>query len=216
MSGWGLLAINRYSRVSLRLSTAPWITLSVHMDQDDADESLMLRYQTGDAAAFDQLYARHRGGLFRFILRQCKHRSHAEELFQDVWTNVIQARERYRVEAKFRTYLYTLAHNRLIDYYRIANRPDAVLFEDGDLLPEPIASRIDEPHVQVEAKEQGGHILRLLDALPAPQREAFLLHEEGGLSVEEIAAATGISFEAAKSRLRYAVSKLREGLKELV
>ena len=176
----------------------------------------MLRYQAGDAAAFDRLYARHRGGLFRFILRQCKARSHAEELFQDVWMNLIQARERYRVEAQFRTWLYTLAHNRLIDYYRSASRPDAVLFDSDENLPETAASRVEEPHVQAAAREQGAEILRLVEALPAPQREAFLLHEEGGLSVEEIAAATGVSFEAAKSRLRYAVAKLREGLKEFV
>jgi RNA polymerase sigma-70 factor (ECF subfamily) len=184
------------------------------MDHEDSDEGLMLRYQAGDAGAFDLLYARHRGGLFRFVLRQCKHRSQAEELFQDVWMNVIQARSRYRVEAKFRTYLYTLAHNRLIDYYRSASRPDAVQFEDEDSLPEPVGSRTEEPHVQAEARQQGAYILRLLEALPAPQREAFLLHEEGGLGIEEIAAATGISFEAAKSRLRYAVAKLRDGLKE--
>lgn len=175
----------------------------------------MLRYQAGDAAAFDRLYARHRGGLFRFILRQCRARAHAEELFQDAWMNLIQARARYRPEAQFRTYLYTLAHNRIIDYYRSTGRPDAVLFENDELLPEVPASRIQEPQVQAESHEQGAHILRLIEALPAPQREAFLLREEGGLSVEEIAAATGVSFEAAKSRLRYAVVKLREGLKEL-
>ena len=68
--------------------------------------------------------------------------------------------------------------------------------------------------MQAESREQGNAILRLLAALPAPQREAFLLYEEGGLSVEEIAEATGVSFEAAKSRLRYAVAKLRKGLAE--
>jgi len=183
-------------------------------DADHSDEALMLRYQAGDAAAFDLLYARHRGGLFRFMLRQCKQRSHAEELFQDVWMNVIQARSRYRIEAKFRTYLYTLAHNRLIDYYRSVSRSDAVRFDDDDAIPEPVGNRVDEPHVRAEAKEQGEYILRLLDALPAPQREAFLLHEEGGLGIDEIAMASGISFEAAKSRLRYAIAKLREGLKE--
>jgi RNA polymerase sigma-70 factor (ECF subfamily) len=183
--------------------------------EDDQDEALMLRYQAGDAASFDRLYARHRGGLFRFILRQCRVRTHAEELFQDVWMNLIQARARYRPEAQFRTYLYALAHNRVIDYYRSTSRQDAVLFENDDQLPEVPASRTAEPQVQAESREQGGHILRLIEALPAPQREAFLLHEEGGLSVEEIAAATGVGFEAAKSRLRYALAKLREGLKEL-
>ncbi len=187
------------------------------MHEADTDESLMLRYQAGDAAAFDELYARHRSGLFRFITRQCRTREHAEELFQEVWMNLIQARERYRVEAQFRTWLYTLAHNKLMDYFRRHARSEVALFErDGEepALNLVVGSRVDEPQVRAESREQGAAILRVLDELPAPQREAFLLHEEGGLGVEQIAAAAGISFEAAKSRLRYAFAKLREGLKE--
>jgi len=186
---------------------------------DLTDEALMLRYQAGDAAAFDQLYARHRGGLFRFIGRQCRTREHAEELFQDVWMSLIQARDRYRVEAQFRTYLFTVAHNKLMDYFRRHGRVELTLYEreDGegenaiDRMP---ASRVDEPMVRAQSNEQSTAILRAIESLPAPQREAFLLHEEGGFSVEDIASATGCSFEAAKSRLRYALAKLREGLKE--
>lgn len=184
---------------------------------DTSDEALMLRYQAGDAGAFDALYARHRGGLFRFIGRQCRSREHAEELFQEVWMNLIQARERYRVEAQFRTYLFTLAHNKLMDYFRRHGRVELTLYENSDeesAVDRLVASRVDEPPVRAEASEQSTAILRAIEGLPAPQREAFLLHEEGGLSVEDIAAATGCSFEAAKSRLRYAIGKLREGLKE--
>ena len=189
------------------------------MSDEHSDEAFMLRYQAGDAAAFDELYARHRGALFRFITRQCRVREHAEEIFQDVWMSLIQAADRYRVEAQFRTWLYTLAHNKLMDYFRSNVRAEAVLYEVKDIDGETetidgVASRIEEPHVQAESREQGNAILRLLAALPAPQREAFLLYEEGGLSVEEIAEATGVSFEAAKSRLRYAVAKLRKGLAE--
>ncbi len=187
------------------------------MNDEDSDEALMLRYQAGDAAAFDALYARHRGGLFRFITRQCRVRERAEEIFQDVWMSLIQAVASYRVEAQFRTYLYTLAHNKLMDYFRANSRAEAVLFEvkDADTEAETIhavASRTTEPQVQIEARQQGDAILRLLASLPAPQRETFLLYEESGMSLEEIAQATGVTFEAAKSRLRYAVAKLREGL----
>ena len=193
------------------------------VNDETSDEALMLRYQAGDAGAFDELYARHRGGLFRFIGRHCRMREHAEELFQEVWMNLIQARERYRVEAQFRTYLYTLAHNKLMDYFRRHGRVELTLFEradadggDGtasaiDRLP---ASRVDEPMVRAASQQQSAAILRAIEGLPAPQREAFLLHEEGGLNVEDIAAATGCTFEAAKSRLRYAIAKLREGLRE--
>ena len=193
------------------------------MTDDNSDETLMLRYQAGDAAAFDELYARHRGGLYRFITRQCRVRERAEEIFQDVWMSLIQAAERYRVEAQFRTWLYTVAHNKLMDYFRGNARSEAVLFEvkntddeSGERAAtiEGVANRTEEPMVQAESRQQGAAILKVLEGLPAPQREAFLLYEEAGLSVDEIAQATGVSFEAAKSRLRYAVAKLREGLAE--
>jgi RNA polymerase sigma-70 factor, ECF subfamily len=195
----------------------------------DSDESLMLRYCQGDAAAFDDLYARHRGPLFRFITRQLQHaqRDQADEVFQEVWMNVIQARESYRVDAQFRTYLYTLAHHRVMDFFRrhhrAGGRAEMYLFNDNRDSESDVdsgvagnltASRVDEPEVIAISREQGAAILRLLTALPAPQREAFLLSEEAGLSIEQIADATGSTFEAAKSRLRYAMSKLREGLKE--
>src|SRR3954462_11093253 len=88
------------------------------MPVEPADEDLMLRYSSGDAAAFDVLYARHRAGVFRYLLRQCGSRAAAEELVQDIWLNLMQARDLYQVQAKFTTWLYTLAHNRLIDHFR--------------------------------------------------------------------------------------------------
>ena len=182
-----------------------------------SDEALMLRYQAGDAGAFDLLYARHRGGLFRFITRQCRAREHAEELFQEVWMNLIQARERYRDEAQFRTYLFTIAHNKLMDYFRRHGRVELRLYEfDGEesAVDQLATSRVDEPLVRAESQRQGAAILRAIEALPAPQREAFLLHEEGGFSIEEIAATVGCNAETAKSRLRYAVAKLREQLRK--
>ena len=182
-----------------------------------SDEALMLRYQAGDAGAFDLLYARHRGGLFRFITRQCRAREHAEELFQEVWMNLIQARERYRDEAQFRTYLFTIAHNKLMDYFRRHGRVELRLYEfDGEesAVDQLATSRVDEPLVRAESQQQGAAILRAIEALPAPQREAFLLHEEGGFSIEEIAATVGCNAETAKSRLRYAVAKLREQLRK--
>ncbi len=184
--------------------------------KNDDDESLMQRYQSGDAGAFDELYSRHRGGLYRFIARQCRSRDEAEELFQEVWMNVIQSREVYRVEAKFRTWLFTLAHHRLMDFFRRHKRGDLVAFDDDEeSANNVIASRVDEPEIRAESQQQGDAILRELEALPAPQREAFLLYEEGGMSIEEIAHSTGVTFEAAKSRLRYAIARLRERLKEI-
>jgi RNA polymerase sigma-70 factor (ECF subfamily) len=190
------------------------------MGEPAADEDLMLRYAQGDAAAFDELYARHRGGVFRYLLRHLGSRAQAEELFQDLWMNLIGARERYRVEAKFTTWLYTMAHNRLIDLYR-RQRPFEVVSldggeEDDDPPPQIAASSASEPHRAVEARQQAARLLQLVDALPAAQREAFLLQHEGDLSLEQIAEITGVDRETVKSRLRYAMDKLRRGMGDLL
>src|SRR5215510_8339724 len=82
------------------------------------DEQLMLAYRGGDAAAFEELYRRHRGALFRFVTRSVRDRAVAEELFQEIWMRAIEARGRYEAQAKFTTWLYTIAHNRLVDHWR--------------------------------------------------------------------------------------------------
>ena len=176
------------------------------------DEQLMLAYRDGDAGAFEELYARHKGALFRFVLRSVRERPLAEELYQEVWIRVIEARERYERQARFTTWLYTIAHHRLIDHWRKAGLKTVSLNADDDPPAEPATGPAHDPLRQLEGREQLGRLLRALEALPAAQREAFLLREEAGLSVAEIAAATGADEEAAKSRLRYALKKLREAL----
>ena len=173
----------------------------------------MLAYRDGDNSAFDALYERHRGALYRYLLRQCRDRGAAEELFQDVWMNLIRARASYVVTARFATYLYRLAHNRLIDHYRRQTPQALVSFDDEDsAVDEPTAPARDEPAAALESRAQAVRFLQLLEALPAAQREAFVLQQEGGMSIEEIAQATGVGHETAKSRLRYAIAKLREGM----
>lgn len=180
-------------------------------DTDATDEALMLGYRDGDAAAFDVLYNRHKGGIYRYLLRQCRNAALADELFQDVWMNLIRARAAYTVQAKFSTYLYRIAHNRLIDHFR-RNDTGVSLDDESVSIAEPMAPRSIEPEVSAESRQQAAQLLVLLDALPDEQREAFVLQQEGGLSIEEIAAATGVNRETAKSRLRYALAKLRQGM----
>lgn len=176
----------------------------------------MLGYRDGDAGAFDELYRRHKGGLYRYLLRQCRDTAMAEELFQDIWTNLIRARRSYTVTAKFTTYLYRLAHNRLIDHYRKHAHGMVISFdhEEGPALDEPSTSGPEQPEARYESKQLAGRLLALLEALPEAQREAFVLQYETGMTVEEIATATGVSRETAKSRLRYALGKLRQGMGE--
>ncbi len=185
-------------------------------DQPASDEDLMERYRDGDAGAFDVLYGRHKRGLFRFMLRQCGNRGVAEELYQDVWMGLVRARATYTVQAKFTTYLYRLAHNRLIDYYRTQAGGVPASLDDEDT-PQPehvMASWRDDPAESAAVRQRALRLLQLIDDLPAEQRETFVLQQESDLSVEEIAQATGVNRETAKSRLRYAIAKLREGMQE--
>ena len=184
------------------------------MSAGATDEELMLAYRAGDAAAFDLLYARHKGGVFRYLRRQTGNAGQAEELFQDVWMRLIDARGRYEPQAKFTTWLYTIAHNRLMDHFRAAGRASFVSHDDPD--DDPIAelpASDPPPEDALARKQEAARLLAAIDALPAAQREAFLLQQEGELSVEAIAQATGVTRETAKSRLRYALAKLRASLR---
>ena len=181
----------------------------------------MLSYAAGRAAAFDTLYARHKGGVYRYLLRHCGNAGIADELFQDVWMNAIRARDRYAPTAKFTTWLYTLAHHRIIDHWRASGQVQLASIDDDndegtraavDALP---ASRREEPEAHVAARQLREQLHAALATLPAVQRDAFLLQHEGGLSLAEIAELTGVGQETVKSRLRYAVGKLRGELGSL-
>lgn len=176
----------------------------------------MLSYSRGDADAFETLYRRHRGGLYRYLCRQCGNNAIAEELFQDVWTSIIRTRKSYTVRARFTTYLYHLARNRLTDHYRRQARGPALQRNDNDDAPidalaaDPSA----DPVHAVAVERQAARLMEVVSALPQVQREAFLLREEAGLTLDEIAQVTGVGRETAKSRLRYAVARLRSALGE--
>lgn len=128
--------------------------------------------------------------------------------------NVIRSREHYEVRARFTTWLYRLAHNRLVDHYRRTQVRAPFSHQDADdptleaVADEPLR----EPENELERRRLASRLVALLGELPEAQREAFLMREEGGLSLEEIASITGVEIETAKSRLRYALAKLRRGL----
>ena len=184
------------------------------MGSGPADEELMLSYGGGDAGSFETLYRRHRGPLYRFLLRQVSDTATAEELFQDVWMRVIDSRERYQPRAKFSSWVYAIAHNRLMDFYRSSGRAKFLAQDEAEDTLDSLPADDIPADALIDRKRAAERLLAALSSLPEAQREAFLLQQEGDLSVEEIGAATGVSRETAKSRLRYALAKLRASLSE--
>ena len=191
---------------------------------DPTDDALMAAYAAGDATAFEQLYARHEAGLYRFVRRLLgtSLAAQTDEVFQDTWLRVVNARARWEPQgASFRTWLFTLAHHRVIDLLRRSGREVSLDAADGDAAepwqpegdawqhwPAPASAA---PHSEDLAfwRRAGERLLQCLDQLPLPQRSAFLLHHDDGLALSEVASALEVGFETAKTRLRYAMSKLR-------
>lgn len=188
------------------------------------DDTLMAAYARGEAAAFEQLYERHRLALYRFVRRLLgsAHAAQVDEVFQDTWLRVVQARARWQPQgASFRTWLFTLAHHRAIDLLRKSGREvalDAHEGEDGEPWqpeaeawqhwPAPASSALQGDELAFW-RRAGEKLLACLDELPLAQRSAFLLHHDDGLALAEVAHALEVGFETAKTRLRYAMAKLR-------
>ena len=197
------------SRDSL-LSRQTRVAYAPAMEHAPEDSALMLRYKDGDAAAFEILYRRHNDALYRYLLRLCKHPQNADDIFQEVWGKIIKAADRYRPTAKFTTYLYRVAHNCFIDYLRRNKRHTHMGDYDADDQPNPG----DSPEMLTERSLAKERLEVALRDLPDEQRDVFLLHEEAGLNLDDIASVTGSNRETAKSRLRYAVNKLRVAIDE--
>ncbi len=196
----------------------------MHAPTDPSDDALMTAYAGGDAVAFEKLYARHQAGLYRFVRRLLGSAlaAQTDEVFQDTWLRVVHSRSRWEPQgATFRTWLYTVAHHRVIDVLRRSGREvSSDAFEDEGGEPwQPETSAWQHWPAPAGAAPQsedlafwrraGEKLLQCLEQLPLPQRSAFLLHHDDGLALDEVAKALEVGFETAKTRLRYAMSKLR-------
>ena len=194
------------------------------MTSDPSDDDLMAAYVAGDAAAFERLYERHQAALYRFVRRLLGRalRSHTDEVFQDTWLRVVHARARWQPQgATFRTWLFTLAQHRVIDVLRRSGREVALDGADDGAPWEPDdATRQAWQHWPAPAsalpaeelafwRRAGERLLGCLEQLPLPQRSAFLLHHDDGLTLADVATILEVGFETAKTRVRYAMSKLR-------
>ncbi|CAN7435268.1 sigma-70 family RNA polymerase sigma factor [Pseudoduganella sp. LjRoot289] len=172
---------------------------------DLSDEALMLRYREGDLSAFQELYGRHSRGLYKFLTWRSPRRDWVDEIAQDSWFSLHQARASYQPQASFRTFLYQIARNRLIDLLRQpqAAAADASAAGVAEIVPSA-------PDAAMEARQQNTALHAAIHALPAEQKEALILQQFSGMSLEEIAQLVAAPVETVKSRLRYAMKKLRQ------
>ena len=190
------------------LSSTVEVAYPQRMTTEPEDSALMLRYGDGDVAAFETLYRRHKDSLYRYLWRLCMHPDTADDVFQETWGKIIKARNNYRPTAKFTTFLFRVAHNCFIDYLRRNRRHD----NSADVDPDTRSDTDNEPEDITEQILARRRLIQALNTLPAEQRNVFLLFEESGLSIDEIAKVTDVNRETAKSRLRYAVTKLKSCL----
>lgn len=188
-----------------------------------SDETLMLSYRDGDLAAFAELYQRHRVGLYRFVSWRSPRQDWVDEIVQDCWAGLHGARARYQPQAAFRTYLYQIAHNRVVDLLRqkqnvLASELGADGDGDGDTPFQRLADAVHEeasPEDQLEKKRQFAVLHAAIRTLPSEQKDALILQQFNDLSLDEIADVTAVPVETVKSRLRYAMQKLRSQLQNM-
>jgi len=175
--------------------------------RERSDEALMKAFAGGNMQAFELLYERHRSGLYRYILRKTGDAATANDLFQGAWEKIIRARKQYSPNAPFRAWLYRIAFNHLMDFFRRV-RPAA------EIPQERLASTEPGPDEQAASDTRAHQLREAIGRLPEEQKDALLLKLEAGLDLGEIATVTGVNRETAKSRLRYATGKLKKMLEE--
>jgi RNA polymerase sigma factor (sigma-70 family) len=181
-----------------------------------SDENLLAAYAAGDARAFAQLYDRHERPVYRYFLRQGASPAQADDLLQETWLAVVRNAASFEPRAKFSTWLYTIARHKMVDHWR--GRDDTLSLDeaandpDGDAPLEIDAGPAHRPDVQAMSRAQARAFVDAVEQLPPAQKEAFLLQAEEGLSLEEIAAVTSAGHETVKSRLRYAMARLRTAM----
>ena len=190
---------------------------------DATDEMLMVRYQRGERKAFAELVRRHNRPVYNFVLRQLRVPALAEDVTQDVFMRLVQNAAEFKHEARFLTWLYTIARNLCVDQLRkLSHRRHASLDQPALGKPEapPLVESISDPNPQTNAERKAlsaevrSSIVRAVDSLPDDQREVFLLREVADLPFRDIAEITGVGENTVKSRMRYALDRLKDALSE--
>ncbi len=179
----------------------------------------MNAYQKGDVNAFAQLVERHEKPLWNFLRRFVKDAATAEDLLQETFMRVVKAAADWKPDAKFSTWLYTIARNLCTDQARRAVfRNTASLDADGEGSGLRLLDRLGSNDRGAETaaihRETAARIEAAIGDLPAEQREVFLMREVMALPFAEIAQAVGASEPTVKSRMRYALERLQKALAE--
>ncbi len=178
-----------------------------------SDEALMMQYQQGNQAAFETLYRKYKDMLYRYFINHISNTHQSEELYQEVWIKLINSAVRYEPKAKFKTFLFTIAHNTLVDYYRKNKASQIIEFENAEITQEPdVPGSLALPEDEFTLKQKTKQFIQTLEKLPVSQKEVALLYFEQDMSIEEIAEVTEVNPETAKSRLRYAKNKLKSAI----
>jgi len=192
------------------------------IDPSVSDEALMIRHQRGDRTAFATLVRRHQTAIFNFALRQLRIRSTAEDVVQETFVRVVQNAAEFKHEARFVTWLYTIARNLCIDQLRKgALRKHPSLDEarsgaegDGPTLGEQTADTKASVEREATGTELRVKIAAAVEQLPDEQREVFLMREVANLPFKEIAEITNVPENTVKSRMRYALERLQAALSD--
>jgi RNA polymerase sigma-70 factor (ECF subfamily) len=186
------------------------------------DEVLMIRFQSGDRSAFAVLLRRHQAPLYNFVFRHLRSGTAAEDVVQEAFVRVVQSVAEFKHEARFSTWLYTIARNLCIDHMRKGalrrhpslDAPKPGAEDGGPTLGEQTA----DPRPNVERAAGSGEIrervLAAVSELPDQQREVFLMREVSNLPFREIAQIVGVPENTVKSRMRYALERLQVALCE--
>jgi RNA polymerase sigma-70 factor (ECF subfamily) len=191
---------------------------------DATDEMLMVRYQRGDREAFAEIVHRYETPIYNFVLRQVRHGNAAEDVTQDVFLRLVQNAADFKHEARFSTWLYTIARNLCVDHLRKQSHrrhPSLDQPQSGDATgTRPMIDNVADGHPRASVErtaasgEVAGRIVEAVQGLPEDQREVFLLREIANLPFKEIAQITGVGENTVKSRMRYALDRLQEALSE--
>lgn len=188
---------------------------------DQADEDLMVMYQQGEVRAFEILLGRHRKSVYNFILRFVGDKETAEDLLQETFMRVIKGADAYKRQAKFTTWLYTIARNLCVDQTRrrkhrrhaSLDAPMDTSDDSGSLMDVIAGSEMASDRKSVN-KELFATMQRAIAGLSEEQREVFLMREFLDLPFKQIAEVVGVPENTVKSRMRYALEKLRLELDE--